>query len=241
MTTAEFSPRLHLLGRFRLEYGAAPVDVCADGRRLLAYLGLRRRTTRAVLAGVLWPDVTEERAHGRLRTTLWRLHRGHRPIVHSDQDMLSLATAVSVDAHALAGSALRVVGSPECLGDDEHRQLLIDGDLLPGWDEDWVVLERERLRQLRLHALDALAGHLIARGHCPMALHAAMECVRIEPLRESAHRAVVSAHLAEGNVAEAVAHYRAFQDLLHQESGLRPSARFRSMLPPPVGKPLTSG
>ena len=226
MTTAGLVLHLHLLGHFRLEYGAAAVDVCAGGRRLLAYLGLHRQATRTVLAGTLWPDATEERAHGSLRTTLWRLHRGHGPLVRSDQDTLTLEDSVLVDAQALAESARRVVG-----GDQVPHQLLFDGDLLPGWDEHWVVFERERLRQLRLHALDALAEQFIAQGCPSLALEAALESVRIEPLRESAHRLVVSAHLAEDNVAEAVRHFRAFRELLRRELGVEPSARLTSALP----------
>lgn len=226
MTTADIALQLHLLGRFRLEYGAAAVDVCAGGRRLLAYLGLHRQATRTVLAGTLWPDATEERAQGSLRTTLWRLHRGRGLLVRSDRDTLRLGDSVVVDAHALIESAQRVVS-----GDRVPHHLFFDGDLLPGWDEHWVVFERERLRQLRLHALDALAGQFITQGHHALALEAALESVRMEPLRESAHRLVVAAHLAEHNVAEAVRHFRAFRDLLHQELGLEPSAQFTSALP----------
>jgi DNA-binding SARP family transcriptional activator len=238
MTTAEPPLRLHLLDRFRLTCGPASIDVCTGGRRLLAYLGLHRHARRSVVAGALWPDTTEERAQGSLRTALWRLHRGRHPLVCTDQDALSLAGTVSVDAHALAESALRVASAPDAgaLGDDVpgdevSRHLLLGGDLLPGWDEDWVLFERERLRQLRLHALDALTERLIAQGRHALALETALESVRTEPLRESAHRAVVSVHLAEHNVVEAVRHYRAFRKLLGEELGMEPSPDFTSMLP----------
>ncbi|MFF9527676.1 BTAD domain-containing putative transcriptional regulator, partial [Streptomyces achromogenes] len=109
--------------------------------------------------------------------------------------------------------------------------LLGDGELLPGWDEEWVLLERERLRQLRLHALDALADRLTRQGSPALALEAALASIRIEPLRESAHRAVVAAHLSEGNVIEAVRHYRAYRQLLRDELGLEPSAQLARMIP----------
>ena len=38
------------------------------------------------------------------------------------------------------------------------------GELLPDWYDDWVLLERERFRQLRLHALDALCDDLTRAG-----------------------------------------------------------------------------
>ncbi len=76
-------------------------------------------------------------------------------------------------------------------------------DLLPGWYDDWVLLERERLRQRVLHALEALSRHLVAAGRIAEAVEAAMTAVGVEPLRESAQRAPVTAHLAEGNRVEA--------------------------------------
>ncbi|BAC68109.1 SARP family transcriptional regulator [Streptomyces avermitilis] len=231
MSTADtFAPRLCLLGRFTLTYGPTTLDVGTAAQRLLAYLGMRHHGTRTVVAGTLWPDVPEERAHGSLRTALWRLHRGREPLVCSEGDTLALAESVTVDARTLMNSALHVVGtSPPAPA--PPRDLLFAGDLLPGWDEDWVLFERERLRQLRLHALDSLAHRLLAEGHHALALEAALESVRIEPLRESAHRAVVAVHLAEHNVLEAIRHYRAFKDLLRIELGIAPSLGFTSMLP----------
>lgn len=217
------APRLQLLGRFRLDHGG-PVEVSASARRLLAYLGLYRHATRTVLAGTLWPEVPEERAHGCLRTTLWRLHREQsspQVVVRSGRDGLMLADTVTVDTRALESGARELPSS-----------LLFRGDLLPGWDEGWIGFERERLRQVRLRALDELAEGLLAHGRHASALAAALESVRIDPLRESGHRAVAAVHLAEGNTADAVRTYRAFAALLRAELGLAPSSRFIGMLPP---------
>jgi DNA-binding SARP family transcriptional activator len=66
--------------------------------------------------------------------------------------------------------------------------------LFPGWYDDWVLLERERLRRLRLHALEVLADKLVREGRYGEAVQATYAAVRTEPLRESAHRAVVRVH-----------------------------------------------
>ncbi|MFD9339395.1 BTAD domain-containing putative transcriptional regulator [Streptomyces sp. NPDC060028] len=225
-------PRLRLLGQFRLEYSTESVEVCMNAQRLLAFLGLHTCVNRTVLAGSLWPDVTEEHARGSLRTTLCKLPRGERALVTCCRDSVSMADSVSVDARALAETALSVVRASGTLGGGPVPRVLLDeGELLPGWDEDWVLFERERLRQLRLHALDTMAEGLARDGLHALALETALTSVRIEPLRESAHRAVVSAHLAEGNVNEAVRHYRAFRRLLRDELGVEPSHRFARMLP----------
>ncbi|MGW1777882.1 AfsR/SARP family transcriptional regulator [Streptomyces sp. NPDC002143] len=224
-------PRLRLLGQFRLEVGDEAVELCRNGQRLLAFMGLRQRVCRTVLAGTLWPEVTEEHARGSLRTTLWKLPRGEPPLIGCCGDSLRVAPALCVDVHTLTQTALGVVqGRDPALHALPPLELLLGEDLLPGWDEDWVLMERERLRQLRLHALDALAEALIRQERPALAMEAAWASVRAEPLRESAHRAVVSAHLSEGNVSEALRHYHAFRRLLNAELGVEPSPRFTRLL-----------
>ncbi|MEU0084728.1 BTAD domain-containing putative transcriptional regulator [Streptomyces sp. NPDC006274] len=226
------TPRVWLLGQFRLEFGARPVELCRNAERLVAFVGLRGRVSRTVLAGMLWPEVTEEHARGSLRTALWKLPRNDQPLVKGCGDWLVAGETMQVDVHTFTETALGVVqgyGSP--LPGHLLLGVLEAEDLLPGWDEDWVRLERERLRQLRLHALDALAETLVRQGKPALALEAAWASVRTEPLRESAHRGVVSVHLAEGNLSEAVHHYQAFRQLLNEELGVEPSPRFARMLP----------
>ncbi|MFE2561183.1 BTAD domain-containing putative transcriptional regulator [Streptomyces sp. NPDC059352] len=225
-------PRLQLLGQFRLDLDAEPVELCGNAQRLLAFVGLRGRVSRSVLAGTLWPDVPEERARGSLRTTLWKMPRCDQSLIRCTRDGMAMADTVSVDVHTLAETALGVLHGPEAVLDRPAPMgLLNGGDLLPDWDDDWVVPEREWLRQLRLHALEALSEKLARQGMPALALEAALASVRIEPLRESAHRAVVSAHLAEGNVIEAVRHYHAFRRLLRTELGVEPSPEFSRMIP----------
>ncbi|MFI9150217.1 BTAD domain-containing putative transcriptional regulator [Streptomyces sp. NPDC053367] len=232
---------MRLLGQFRLELGTEPVELCRNGQRLLAFMGLRQRVSRTVLAGTLWPEVTEGHARGSLRTTLWKLPRAEPPLVRCRGDMLLVTPALHVDVHDLTRTALAVVqGTGPALDALPPPDLLTGEDLLPGWDEDWVLLERERLRQLRLHALDTLADALVRQDRPALAMEAAWASVRAEPLRESAHRAVVSAHLAEGNIGEALRHYEAFRRLLEEELGVEPSPRFARMLPERTGPRRTS-
>ncbi|MET9375536.1 BTAD domain-containing putative transcriptional regulator [Streptomyces sp. NPDC002992] len=222
---------LRLLGQFRLVYGTEPVELCGNAQRLLALVGLRSCVSRTVLAGTLWPEATEEHARGSLRSALCKLPHGDRALVTCGRNSVSIVDSVTVDARVLAEAALRVVRSGAPGAEPVPTVLFGEGDLLPGWDDDWVLLERERLRQLRLHALDALAHGLAREGRHALALEAALTSVRTEPLRESAHRAVVAAHLAEGNLHEAVRHYDDFRRLLREELGVPPSPLFTRMMP----------
>jgi DNA-binding SARP family transcriptional activator len=57
-----------------------------------------------------------------------------------------------------------------------------------------------------------------------------MAAIACEPLRESAHRAVVRVHLADGDPAEALRQYRLHLRLLNSELGLPPSPQFRTLI-----------
>jgi len=130
---------------------------------------------------------------------------------------------VRVDVRELGDWAARVLDPRTAVQDAALPPARLLGDLLPGWYDDWVLLERERLRQLRLHSLEALAVRLAAAGRLAEALQAAYGAVRAEPLRESAHRTVVRVHLSEGNVVEALRAHDAFRDLIQEELGIVPT------------------
>ena len=108
----------------------------------------------------------------------------------------------------------------------------VSQELLPDWYDEWVQLERERFRQLRLHALEA-AGHvLLTEGRYAQALMAGLAAVAAEPLRESAHRLVVRVHVAEGNLYEAYRQYQSCAALMDSELGLAPSAQMEALVEP---------
>ena len=107
---------------------------------------------------------------------------------------------------------------------------LLAADLLPGWDEDWLLIDRERHRQLRLHALEALSTQLTDTGEFAMAIQAALAAIAIEPLGESATLALIRASLAEGNRTEALRQFSLFRRLLAAETGLRPSEQLEELI-----------
>jgi DNA-binding SARP family transcriptional activator len=107
---------------------------------------------------------------------------------------------------------------------------LLSADILPAWWEEWVVEERERYRQRRLHALEHLGARLRNAGRHALALEAGLAAVTAEPLRESAQRLVVSIHLAEGNRGEALAQYDRFARLLRHALGCAPSPQMEALV-----------
>lgn len=187
--------------------------------------------SRTAAAGTLWPDVAEGHAQGSLRTTLWRLGRIHPQLVETTADRLDLASGIEVDLWSFTLSAMRLINRTaleDC--DDLDTSISMTGELLPGWYEDWVLYERERVRQLRLRALEALATHLCRRGSYAAAIDIALEAIQLEPLRESAHHTLITVHLHEENVIEAVRHFRSFSQLLRDELGVEPSPRIAALI-----------
>jgi DNA-binding SARP family transcriptional activator len=224
-----------LLDGFRLDLPGSGRRPAADDlpravQRLVAHLCLSTRATRATTAGHLWPDVPEDHAHGSLRSALWRLNKAAPGLVESTGGALHLASDVRVDVRDLSRWARRAIAPSPETGDVALADTSLLGDLLPGWYDDWVLLERERLRQLRLQALEAVAVRLASLGRHGEALQAAHAAVRDEPLRESAHRVVVAVHLAEGNVAEAVRAYEVFRTMLADELGVAPTEQMTRLI-----------
>jgi DNA-binding SARP family transcriptional activator len=224
--------RLDLLGTWRLTGANAAVDVGLNGRRLFALLALRGRCDRSYVSGALWPEGSEPHARGNLRATLSRLHRRNLagPVALSAGGVLALRTEVEVDVHELIAVARAVLdGDPVPAPRQAVRRLACE-DLLLGWYDDWILLERERLRQLRLHALETLSDRLLGAGDHLAAVEAALGAVSLEPLRESAHAALIRAHLAEGNRAEATWQLRQLRLLLQKELEEEPSRLVTDLL-----------
>jgi two-component SAPR family response regulator len=160
-----------------------------------------------------------------------RLNETRLTLLAADRHSLSLPKDVLVDVHLVAEWSSRLVAGTATGVDMGVPLLAVNAcDLLPGWSDDWVLLERERLRQRVLHALEALSrSHSRAQCHA-QAVDAAMAAVAVEPLRESAQRTLIEAHLAEGNCVEARRCYEAYRELAYRELGVGPSADLRAVV-----------
>jgi DNA-binding SARP family transcriptional activator len=217
---------LCLLGGPYVLRGGRRYSVPEGSKRLLAFVALHGgRVDRRHAAGTLWPCGTDERAAGNLRSALWRLKGEGIEVLEADKFVLSLREGAETDVHAVCDWASRVVEGQATPAD--LRILSWDpeaAEILPGWYEDWVICERERIRQRLLHGLEAVSRALAAIGRTADAVEAAMNAVRCEPLRESAQQTLIEAHLAERNYGEALRAFDAYERLLLQELGIGPTA-----------------
>lgn len=222
---------LSLIAGFDLTWHGRSVPLPASGQRLVAYLALRDRPARRQhLAGSLWLDSPDERAMANLRSTLWRVRRAGCPVVRNIGEQLVLDPGVSVDVRELVDLAHRIFDGSEPGDEARMSRVVRGGELLPDWDDEWVVAERERIRQLRLHALETLCERLAAAGRYGRAVEACLAAVSGEPLRESAQRALIKVYLAEGNAGDAVVQYRSYRQLVRDELGLEPSGQMEALV-----------
>jgi DNA-binding SARP family transcriptional activator len=225
---------LGLTGAFELSVSGRVVTVPHSAQRVIAFLALAGRpVSRARLAGTLWCESLEVRASKSLRTALWRLQRFGHGVVSTRDDHLALSPAVRVDFNEMTRLAHMLIRSP--VPDEALIRLpmLLEGrELLPDWEEEWVVIDRERYRLLRLEALDTAAAELLGRHRLADALVVATAAVQSEPLRETARRIIVQVQLEQGNMAEALRCYRQYRRLLFQEYRLEPSPAMSQLVEP---------
>ncbi len=172
-------PSLSLLNAFELRCGGRAVGLPPSAQRLLAFVALHEHPLqRAYVAGTLWLDSSDERAAASLRSSLWRLNRPGHVLVDATGTHLCLASAVDVDLRRAFALARRLLDGSADHDDLDAGEAALGGELLPDWYDDWLVFERERFRQVSLHALEALAERLVRAGEVARALEAALSAVR---------------------------------------------------------------
>lgn len=241
LTRIEDAPsaiRVEVLHQFRVMVAGRNIVLPEGAERLTAYLALEDRPrARQSLAGTLWPERDSSEAAAILRRALWRLNRDTPGLVHRGGQHLSLAGPVDVDVRELCRLAEAVTADlAGTYGVRPAALRLLEGDLLPDWSFEWLDGRRELLRQMRLHTLEAIARKYLDSARPEPALTVALAAVGIDPLRESAHRIVIQAHLAEGNNAEALRQYTHYRKLLREELQLRPGPQMQALLAQ-VGSP----
>jgi DNA-binding SARP family transcriptional activator len=223
--------RLHLalLGGFeaRLASGRQLRLPKTKAKALLAFLALhpRQMFARDKLAALLWPEFRDEDARHSLRQTLFTLRKSVRPLdLAVDDDSLTLRPSfVAVDVAIF--ERLVAKGTPAALAEATP---LYRGDLLEGLRvseppfEDWLVGERQRLRELALEVLRKLLAHETEAGRTADAIRTATRLLALDPLQEVAHRLLMRLYAADGRRAQALRQYHACARTLQRELGVRP-------------------
>jgi DNA-binding SARP family transcriptional activator len=148
-----------------------------------------------------------------------------------------------VDVHRVSALIAELLGPARTHLPAGADALLTAGELLPERHDGWVVVERQRLENLRLSALDELARRYLAARRETDALRACDVALSLDPLRETSLDLTIRTLLAQGNLAAAHDTYARFARALHDELGVRPGRQLRASLSAAVAaravEPLT--
>jgi SARP family transcriptional regulator, regulator of embCAB operon len=215
--------KLKLFQVWQLRQGETEIRVAWRQQRLIAALAINGPRPRRYLSGLLWPERPEARAMESLRTSVHLVSSQVPGLLVNDGQVLSLSDRVTVDLHEVTHRVKQSFERGSGLADDAFLRWLNCGDLLPGWYDDWVSLEQQRLRNVRLRAFLVLARRWLDEGEAHKAVEAAESALELEPLHESAVALLISAELLAGNRARALRTFNAFKTKLDLELGIEPS------------------
>jgi predicted ATPase/DNA-binding SARP family transcriptional activator len=224
---------VRLLGMFDVKYKKKTVNVSSrPAQSLFAYLILNAGTLhrREKLAGMLWPDSLEETARDNLRHALWRIRKALESssstrFLHADD--LTISFKATAD-YWLDTAALEKLdeGAPA----DESMAVLsaYQGEVLPGFYDEWVVLEREHLSSVFEHHMARLMSLLQDEKRWSDILDWAERWIKLGQKPEPAYRALMSAHAAKGDMSKVAATYERCVKSL-REFGMEPSEQTKQL------------
>ncbi|MDN4645891.1 AfsR/SARP family transcriptional regulator [Arthrobacter sp. PsM3] len=205
------------------------MHVAARQQRLIAALALRGPRLRSYLVGMLWPEYPDARALESLRVSVHIVSRQLPGLLVNDGPMLSLSDDVDVDLYRVRAELRELAAGARQNGISPLLNLR-DAELLPGWYEDWVIFEQNRLLQDRLRAFTNLSETSLSSGDYAIAAEAAEAALEIEPLYESAVRLLIRADLNLGNIAAALRTFEKYQGKLQHDLGLLPSGHVEKLI-----------
>ncbi len=227
---------VRLLGQFDVRRDEAPLLIPSrPAQALFAYLILNAGTTyrREKLAGLLWPDTTEANARSYLRHELWRVRKAIESGAPGRRKYL-IVDEITIGFDALAeywlDAALLEATSPEASASDLIETLSVyRGELLPGFYDEWVLLERERLQAVFEQKMVRLMERLIEEQRWAEAQEWGERWIAQGQTPEPAYRTLMAAHSASGDVAKVSAVYQRAVEALRKDLGVEPSEQTRAL------------
>jgi predicted ATPase/DNA-binding SARP family transcriptional activator len=224
---------VRLLGMFEVRYKKKPVNIASHpAQSLFAYLILNAGTLhrREKLAGLLWPDSLEETARDNLRHTLWRLRKA-LPATQKAEFLLidDLSIAFNSSAEYWLDAAELEDLSESASTDDLIAVIsAYQGELLPGFYDEWVVLERGHSYSIFEHHMARLMSLLQNEKRWLEIFDWAERWIKLGQKPEPAYRALMCAHAAKGDMSKVAATYERCVKSL-REYGMEPSEQTKAL------------
>ena len=224
---------VRFLGKFELRLDGKPVEIRSrPAQSFLAYLLLNAGTAcrREKLSGVLWPESTESNARNNLRQALWRVQQAlgvERNYLLVDDFSITFNPAEPYWLDVAVLDQKGVEAGP--LEDLIAAVSVYEGELLPGFYEDWVSLERDRLQAIFEQKMKVLLDRLVGEQRWAEVLDWGERWIALGHTPEPAYRALMVAHAASGDVSSVAAVFRRCTDALSKELGVEPSDQTRAV------------
>jgi DNA-binding SARP family transcriptional activator len=219
---------VRLCGGLQLELDGAPLALPRSrrSRSLLAWLALHPgRHARGRLAGLFWPDVLDTSARTSLRSALTELRTA---LGGAAGCLTATREAVALESDQL-WIDVRAFAERLDAGDDAGALSACRGELLMGFDDDWVHAARAEHAAQAGAALARLGQRAAAEGDRAAALAWAREAAALDPLAEDAHRRLMEQLEAGGETAAALSVYEQLAERLRTTLGIAPSPPTRAL------------
>jgi DNA-binding SARP family transcriptional activator/tetratricopeptide (TPR) repeat protein len=220
---------VRLLGKFDVRFDDALVKIPSRSEQsLFAFLILHAGTAfrREHLAGLFWLDSEETLAKGYLRQALWRLRKAFSSASPNVPNFFQTdKISITFDSQQASWLDVAVLKKEHKEGIDDliTATQVYTGELLPGFYDEWVLRERERLHALFERKMQRLLELLISAGQWEELIRQAERWIALGDTPESAYRAMILAHAVQGDVSMALAVYKRCLQALERELGVLPS------------------
>lgn len=229
---------LQLLGRLRVSGAERSITRFRTQKAagLLAYLAYDRRShSREALVELFWPEAELRCARHSLSMALSSLRHQLEPpgvpvgsVIVADRSCVELnPEAFTTDVLEFEHQLRLAAQAPNPEAKSRHLARAIElyaGPLLAGMYDDWVLHEQDRLAQRFILAVRQQVGLLSKQGEVGRALELARQAIRVDPLHEDLHVAVMQLLAAMHQPEVALLQYRELERLLAQELSAQPSA-----------------
>jgi WD40 repeat protein/DNA-binding SARP family transcriptional activator len=227
--------QIRLLGQFDIRLDGKRIVIASRaGQSLLAYLALTAGTPhrREKLAGTLWPDSSEENARKNLRQELWRIRKAIPAQNLPEADDYLIADEYTLtfnrDADYWLDVSILEKSDPDIQSLTSSLSLY-QGELLPGFYDDWVVLERERLQTLFESKMEQLVEKLVESERWTAVQEQCERWLSLGFVSESAYRALMLSYNARGDMAKVSTIYQRCVEDLQDHFGVEPSAETHAL------------
>ncbi|SRR6266496_96585 len=234
--------RIRLFGHFSLQHGSAGLESLRFGKlaELFCYLLLHRERThsREVLGALLWGEsTTTAQSRKYLRQVFWQLNsvldqesgRAAMLLVDRDSVRVNLESSTCLDVADFEQAIVPIQSVPPSQLTEAQAQALrnaVDlyrGDLLEGWYQEWCLIERERLQNLYLLALEKLMCYREEHREYQDGLEMGERILRLDRAHERTHQAMMRMYNFAGDRAQAIRQYQRCDLALREELGVGPA------------------